>query len=735
MLWPVLFLQKAPSPIEIIRGNRHIAVASLEECSKKVKSGDRVVLQPGNYYGTLKTENDNVRIEAAAPGVRWQGDKKFDTSQLRPSAEQKGVYTLDLKGSIQNPGEFKLPMMWLDNDFLMTLDRPINPEKDRFAYYLKGNTVEVIFDGKSLPKGSLRVPIIRNLIYAYKCKNLTVRGIEFSGSGGTAVVNRDGMNCRIEYNSVHDCGGAGIISSNHGYIARNTIARCGGNGIHVADAKIAGGIVEENVVASSGGNYSASKLGYEWQDVGGYEGAIKLNYSRNTLIQHNFCMEDLDLGKHYPDDTWDARRTRSGMGLWQDIECYNNTWESNSVSRVGYFGIFFELQANRSIARLNVVQDSGCGLVIRSTQNCLFSRNWVFTNDMKDHNELNPASYSKPPLSRWKGPDENSQWGRMSYSGIGIIDRAVDFTDEAKSLPVLENAFIDNLIQVGGYSIMAPTDKAPWPNGNGLALTEHPRSNVIDRNIYSKSFAQGESDGKFSRLGDLTPLTLEEHRKASGWDLSSKEVARTIGSSVLGMASLNIYPAIALPGAKPHKVMYDPGLEHSSTTSMYQPLLWRGNSVAPEWEPEARTWWFRNTNKRKYARSGDWCIGFQGGTTRGGKPVTEDQVWETVMFPVRDDSMMTTDFWMKGEDFKPVQASGALSMTWDFFDEFGFSLGSKAVSPSRGGSFDWTRVENSMNVPKGARWAKLRFRTGVCTGLMLFDDIQLNTGTESALGN
>lgn len=646
---------------------------TIGKAAQTVQPGDAVLIHAGRYAEAVAVRAEGTPrapITFAAFGddeVVLDGADVFGPERWQPVAGSDRIFSAPVPA---DPGQIfvdgkplymKVERLAADN---WRLGKLTDADVNLWQYDAEKKALLLNLGGGN-PAANHRIEIPVRAFGVTVGANCRVRGLNLTryASFGLGAWGDDGVieDCRIT-----DCGG-GVTTSGWDrrgvIIRRNTIIGCLGNGINLQD-RPSGCVVQDNLVIRCTLN--------PWHAIL-WSGSVKMNSAADTVFAHNVVLE---AGNPETINGWD------GWALWGDINITRVMYLGNTTAHNKEAGLYVEWGMADTRAYFNTSLQDGHGITCRASQRGVFMHNVV-----------------QSPRS----------------SGLSIWDAVEPYR-------TIDNVFAHNLVRDADLSLRLGIEQPEFADYN----TYWPRA--------GKPFGDGEKQRPFK--------TIEELRAATGHELHGE--VRDAQPADLGLAPVTFHvPDAHEPGEVLSMVgnggceWYDPagvnilpyfwragtgdGAEHVFVYSAYTGLP--GGCEAFAYSGAGGT--LAQQSDGKTAHGGVRCLEING--IRPEQIPAEGLGFRSPTLPARPGDTLEVSFWVRGRDLAaaggPAQAA---------FAEFSSQTGQRRsrlnlLNEAKGlsGTFDWTQITATVQVPETARRVAFFLGLGKATGTVWYDDIAL----------
>jgi hypothetical protein len=738
---------------------------SLRHAAAQVQPGDTVHVMPGIYAesvtiageGDLNARAEPIRFIAAGDGpavldgaVRVRSDdvEATDTPRVfRWNAPQPLLRT-----SVNRPERPVAWVWWNDQRLALVHGRALTSD-DTYSFSRHADHVMINLGSDEWPADAeVEVALLGHGFELQNVANVTLRGFELRRHAGDSIRLNGTVGCVIE-----DCH---VVQPNlHGIYVNASRAlttrrvRVFEPNAWASNFKGQGHLIEENVFQTGGTrNETAGEL---------WVGVLKFNGGSYLTVRHNFLADRAPAQVTVGDRVIDNAHVFGG--IWGDIHCYDNRIYGNSIARQGHAGIYLEYLQNRNTVMFNTIQDSAMGITMRQSAGNVVRQNWVFDTAMLwGRDEVDTSGF--PDFAG--RPADHPQWGRERLDGIAIWQTFYD-------RPSKHNLILDNLIQVTGRAISIPVprqmdrrmreDVAQFMMRDpGEIDTEFiadidyrafrdsfhtPLNNLVDRNLYVRS--DERSFAGFAMYLDEEIADFDAYRQTTGFDAGGRE-----GDFTPADIGLQVGWTVQEGSRHPDLPLafdYDGGAERAVPVGRAvfargiwldaapEPYGWfraagtstepgpapGGTAHEPDWRNDARQW-----VRWPLSRSGMHALAVVNAGEASAIP--EGGVgWRTASIPVSEGLQMNVSLHLNAEAIVPEREGEGVDVAVVFSDWTGhrvrrFQLvGGDTASGLEAGTYDWTRVEATVEVPEGMTRMIVYAGMHPATGRLLIDDLEM----------
>lgn len=635
--------------------------------------------------------------------------------------------------------------------------QPRLTSKETWSFVRGAENILINFDGKSVPEGLDIQVSFRQYGFAVRdgrsakgvqsAPSVHIRGFVLHRQIGQALAIGSSTSCVVE-----DCN---VIQPNmHGIVTGGATAPHTFRRVRIYDSTMWGSnffgnahIIQENAFQSCGQRIDPA--GEPWV------GVLKSNGGSFQTIRHNLII-DRPPKKWKVGDRWTERGKYDFpfSGIWGDGSNMDNRIYGNCSARVPHAGIYVEHDMNRNLIMWNVIQDSGMGITFRCSSHNIVTQNWIF-----DSEALGIGEVDTDMMAGWGHEAEDHEWwGREILDGLCLWQTVI-------SPGTMKNMVYKNLVQVSGryVSIPVPTrldENAIRDAARIMCLKDDsvlrdkvaakidyrkvarqsyqsPLNNDLNGNYYATNRKPSKWNAGFALYLDKQLETFEEFQKTTGLEEMGRAgefTPRDIGLQICW----TVPPDTKFPD-RPVAFDYDGGAERNAprpsaggkrfwADSTIEPYSWFRTTGELRDEPHdvLRTW-----TKWPACRSGMRALG----VVNLGKPESipaTGKGWRTISLPVTPGTTMKVALGVKAAEVTPAEGTQGIEVFAYFCDWTGHNakrewlVGNGASADLTRGTYDWTKVEQSIKVPDGVRRMAVYAGLKSSTGSLLIDDLTMN---------
>jgi parallel beta-helix repeat protein len=692
-------------------GTRERPFKTLRRAGDVAMPGDRISVGAGLYRepltvrasGSYDGTEDGQRIVFRPDGdaaVILDGSETVAPSAWQPVEGSARVYVADLKAALpagcRDPRASPIRYVFVDHRPLppcrvpspeagkgLVARSPQDADTNTWGFDEKTDRLTVNLGGDDPRKGPQVDVAVRDSCIALQNKRLvTVAGFTVRRANVSGIHANDSRDVIIEDCAVEYAHNAGIaVAGARGALVRRCHVRhIGGIGIHSNGARDAE--ISENTVFSWYENPHGLLDGYN-------KVAFTVFGGRFNQYYHNVAVMPTD---------W----TFKGGGFWTDCAGLGHVYMGNATRHTWNSGFYIESPADNNLVKWNTVTDfRHQGIYLRSNRNNLVAENYV------------------------------------ADGGSALV---LSSTEDSM---VANNLFSHNWVRNVNNAISV----GPEPGGQ-----QRQTLNYFQRNTYDVA----TNLPAFASWGGVSYGSLEAFTKATGQETLGR--AETINPDALGMA----YVRVDEPGLAhdPIPMIANPRFDRDGSRLYHGLYFWlRGDADGydsfPEWPRPGANYpftheGFRDQRSRRINSvqtcGNRWAVVPNvpgtpvGGTCFEAYSLTDKAadargagVWSPTL-PVVGGAELELEFWLRGDNVRPVTNSGGIAVYVEWSDWTGQNRsrtyvvggedGTMARPEMNQGTFAWTNVAAVVQAPAGARRLGLYFGLRSAHGVMGVDAVE-----------
>jgi len=657
---------------------------TLAKAAATAQAGDVVFIHAGRYAESVQVKNTGTPgrpIVFKAFGddeVILDGADEIPAEKWKAVPNSKNIYAIHVPfdpDEVFVDGKAVYAKLDKTGDRQWRLGVLTDADSNHYQFDAQTKTLRLNLGGDAPDKHVIRVPV-RQTGFGLNahCRLSCITGRNYAAwsfgayADDAIVEDCQSLDCGMGFST----GGwdrRGVI------IRRNTVIGSLHNGINLQD-RPTGCFVEDNLAVRCTVNPSQTD---EWS------GSIKMNSAADTVFAHNVVLE---AGNPHTINGHD------GWSLWGDINIVRVFYVGNTCANNKEAGLYIEYAMGDTRAYFNTSYRNGHGITCRQSQRGVFMRNLVLES---------------------RG------------SGLAVWAGAPPYS-------TTDHVFAHNLVRDCNPCIWLQTEHPNFANYN----TYWPRKGA---NVAWGEAPQGGKTPQYKELAEWT--------KAAGHDARSE--VRDAQPADVGLDTVTFRVSDAKDPSQVLMMVGNDGCELEDPA---------GQNILPYfWRPGSGDGAVRTCFYAAYCGLEGGCDGMAypgaGGTVQfmqdsldpkepklahgglrylqiqGQKPeqMCKDGLgfWSPSL-PARAGDSYDISFFARGIDLKPVAGGEALTAFVEFTDATGQHRSRASVLGANKppvGTFDWSKVQTGVAVPKSAKRMRVFLALLPATGKLLLDDVTI----------